>query len=180
MFQKKSTCLPLTGNHLWKTKVQALNWAPSAHQNPQHSHPAQNYSKWQHLISSCQLQHGNLIRASQLEPGGSHCDEMSTAQWTCQTSYHATPLQQVSFLWAYCHGNDCWWNVVTRKAGGIARFQKSKPPRRTSPQWNISETFLTADAGSHTKFFHYSIGASWLCVHTEQGRLRNVLRANQR
>lgn len=34
------------------------------------SHHAADYcSSWQHLISSCQLQHGNLISSSQLEPG---------------------------------------------------------------------------------------------------------------
>lgn len=96
------------------------------------SHHAAGYcSSWQHLISSCQLQHGNFISGSQLEPGELLCGNVnSSVKLPGLLSRHASSSRQLS-LNLYCHSNDCRCNVGTRRAGGTAGFYKSKPPRKT-------------------------------------------------
>lgn len=94
-------------------------------------HAAEQCSRWQHLISSCQLQHGNLISSNQLEPGELLWGNVNSSV-NLPGSYLATPLYPGSFLWVYCHSNDCQCNVVTRRAGAIAGFQKSQPLGKTA------------------------------------------------
>lgn len=105
---------------------------------------------------------------------------MSTAQWTCQRSYLATPPHPGSFLWVRCHSNDFWCNAVTRWAVGTEGFQQCEPPRQTSHFVKTAVQVLDRWWRETMKFFHYSLGPSWVCVQTEHGTIQNILKTESK
>lgn len=60
-------------------------------------HAVDYYSSWQHLISSCQLLHGNLISGSQLGPGELLCGNInSSVKLPGLLSGHVSSSRQLS------------------------------------------------------------------------------------
>lgn len=84
-------------------------------------HPAEYCSRWQHLIRGCQLQHGNLISSSQLEPGELWGNVNSSVNLQQLLSGHASPSRQLSLsvslqqLPAQCCDKKGWRNSRVSK-----------------------------------------------------------------